>query len=577
MQSKPSTASDIATSTHKPTRGTPLASTDDSARQSGGQSGGQSGRKAGRRVQRSPIARLILALNLAGLMVLVGGALVLNEMRAGLVLARAAALETQAELIASVLSDLATRGRPDPGIEADRARTLIKRLNLPPDVRLRLIDPVGEVVADSWLLSDRTVARPLAPLDRLQLNALLDEAARNFARSLEGLDPRAGNVGVPERTLAVELALAFQGDAVKSRRLDDQGGRVISVSAPVQRVSAVVAVVTIESSDVDEIVQAERLALLPFISVAVLVSLLSALALTLGIARPLRRLALAAEKVQAGTQSGIDLPQLAARRDEIGDLARAVQDMTETLNERIAVNERFAADVAHEIKNPLTSIRSAVETAERVSDPAILARLRAVIASDVGRLDRLITDISNATRLEAEAVREPGGPVMLDAMLADLVSIYAATRNEHAPRIALERRGDGPWQVVGREGPLVQAVRNLIENARSFSPADGEIVIALESRLSAEGRMIDIAIEDQGPGIPEDRLEAIFDRFYTDRPKGTDFGRNSGLGLSIVRQITRAHNGRVWAENRMDQTCAIVGARFVMELPDPSRRNRPLA
>jgi two-component system sensor histidine kinase ChvG len=241
-----------------------------------------------------------------------------------------------------------------------------------------------------------------------------------------------------------------------------------------------------------------------------------------------------------------------------------MQAMTETLHDRIQANERFAADVAHELKNPLTSIRSAVETSQAVSDPAVRERMREVIARDVVRLDRLITDISNLSRLEAEIVREKRVRVDLGRLLDDIISIYRDTARPGDARITLDLSGaEGHTNVMGREGPLSQVVRNLVENARSFSPPSGEVKVALRQAGGPDGPVLRLTVEDEGPGVPPDKLEKIFERFYSDRPHGAKFGNNSGLGLSIVRQIVETHRGRVWAENRAEAR----GARFVVDLP----------
>ncbi|MEO1476058.1 MAG: HAMP domain-containing sensor histidine kinase, partial [Pseudomonadota bacterium] len=246
-----------------------------------------------------------------------------------------------------------------------------------------------------------------------------------------------------------------------------------------------------------------------------------------------------------------------------GQLAQSVDAMTETLFERITANEKFAADVAHELKNPLTSIRSAVETAERVKgDPEATEKLRQLIAKDVQRLDRLITDISNASRLEAEVTRVRTEILDIGRFLGDIVRTYSSTDDGRAQVVYDDLTRGGGLMVRGRDGPLGQVMRNLIDNARSFSPPDGSVRVVLRQDANGPQTMACIMVEDDGPGIPDDKLDKIFDRFYTDRPAGADFGNNSGLGLSIVKQIVTTHRGDVRAENR-DQG----GARFIVELP----------
>ncbi|MEM8920558.1 MAG: stimulus-sensing domain-containing protein, partial [Pseudomonadota bacterium] len=465
---------------------------------------GQANGRLARSILRSRIARLILASNLAGLLVLIVGALVLNEMRAGLVQARTESLRSEGELIASVMADLATRGDPQPELIGANARTVLKRLRLPPYTRARLIDTERDTIGDSFLLTDRIQEQDLPPIRSPNiLERGLMSVSTSASRLIEPLAPRRAGAIIEARSIEEEIALALEGEIAASQRFGERGERLISVSVPVRRVSAVVGALTLESGDIDAIIRAERAALTPFVGVAVLMALLTSALLTIGIARPLRRLSIAADRVRTGAAERFDLPALTNRKDEIGDLAAALEGMTAALSDRVEANERFAADVAHELKNPLTSIRSAVETSEAVKDPAVRDRMRAVIAKDVVRLDRLITDISNASRLEAEIAREKRTRVDIGRLLEDIVSIYRDTRKEGQPEISLELDpGMGGLDVMGREGPLGQVVRNLIENARSFSPEGGEVRITARGP-EPENPSLRITIEDDGPGVPE--------------------------------------------------------------------------
>ena len=513
----------------------------------------------------SPIARLILASNLAGLVILIVGALVLNEVRSNLVQARKESLKETSALISSVLTEVATRGEPEPRLINPAARAFLKRIEFSPSTRIRVLDVDNSVVADTYLLNDEIEGRELPPIRKpgaLALGWL--NIIRTLNATLEGVSPRGQPTIAEARTLEEEAMLALQGEVVASERFNDRGERIISVSAPIRLVGAVVGALTLETSDIAGIIAAERAALLPFIIVAVMVAVITSTLLTAVIARPLRKLSLASDRVRTGAAERLNLGSLSGRRDEIGDLAKAMQAMTETLHDRIQANERFAADVAHELKNPLTSIRSAVETSQAVSDPAVRERMREVIARDVVRLDRLITDISNLSRLEAEIVREKRVRVDLGRLLDDIISIYRDTARPGDARITLDLSGaEGHTNVMGREGPLSQVVRNLVENARSFSPPSGEVKVALRQAGGPDGPVLRLTVEDEGPGVPPDKLEKIFERFYSDRPHGAKFGNNSGLGLSIVRQIVETHRGRVWAENRPEAR----GARFVVDLP----------
>jgi two-component system sensor histidine kinase ChvG len=513
----------------------------------------------------SPIARLILASNLAGLVILIIGALVLNEIRSNLVQARKESLLDTTRIVSSFLTDNAIDREPD-ALNIAEVNRQLKRMPLTGVSRVRIFDPDAETVADTALLKDEIERKNLPPIRK---PSAIEEAWLNFVRSanraFENINIASSRMA-EARSLEEEVAIALKGDEVYSERFDDNAERVLSLTVPIKVVATVVGALTIETSDVAQIIAAERAALVPLILVAVLVAIITSTLLTLGIARPVRKLAIASDRVRIGAAEKLNLGKLHNRKDEIGDLARAMEAMTVSLYDRIQENERFAADVAHELKNPLTSIRSAVETAQTVQDPAVREKMREVIARDVIRLDRLITDISNLSRLEAEIVREKLARVDLARLLEDIVSIYRDTSRPGEARVILSIEGKDRYIVMGREGPLGQVIRNLVENARSFSPADGEVRVALSRVSQPRGPLLRMVVDDDGPGIPPDKVEKIFERFYTDRPQGAKFGNNSGLGLSIVRQIVETHRGQVWAENRIEDG-KTKGARFIVELP----------
>ncbi|HEY5409136.1 MAG TPA: stimulus-sensing domain-containing protein [Caulobacteraceae bacterium] len=507
----------------------------------------------------SKLGQLILVLNLLGLAILIAGALILNEMRRGLVLARIDGLRIQGELIGDVLAKGATRGSPEPELNAEYAKEIIELLYTPNSQRVRLFDVHGRLVADSYVVSDRVEWRPLPPARKRGRRQLRGEMLDKDASS----NPRT--VARAQASLNGEVAKAMKGYTVAEIRTAQNGERVVSVSMPVQRVEAVLGVLTLEAVDVDKIIAAQRRALLPFILVAIGVTLLSSFLLTWLIARPVRRLARAADSVRLSRSRAISLPDIAARKDELGDLSRALQAMTATLSERMDAIERFAADVAHEIRNPLTSLRSAVETLDLVTDAAARRRLFTILKQDVSRLDRLITDISNASRLDAELSRDEPRAFDAGRLLGEIVGLYADTSRPAGPKVVY--RGPelaDPILVMGREGPLSQVFRNLVDNARSFSPEGGTVRVS----LTRKARQAVVSVDDDGPGIPADNLETVFERFYTARPKGQAFGGHSGLGLSIARQIVQAHNGDIRAENRTDAEGKVTGARLSVSLPE---------
>lgn len=515
----------------------------------------------------SPIARLILASNLAGLIILIAGALVLNEVRASLVNARKASLEEMGALISSFMTDNATTDVP---VELDIEEVIRQLTSMPLTKATRIIvhDPRREIVADTRLIKDVINASNLPEIRQPSwLEKTWLEAVRAINRTFETVSATGRQPIAEALSLDEEVTRALDGEPVFSERFNEQAERVLSITMPIEKVLRVVGTLTIETSDVSEIIAAERAALVPLIIVAILVALITATLLTLGIARPLRRLALASDRVTTGAAERLNLGRLHDRKDEIGDLARAMEAMTVSLYDRIQENERFAADVAHELKNPLTSIRSAVETMQAISDPEKKEKMANVIARDVIRLDRLISDISNLSRLEAEIVREKLVRVDIKRLLEDIVSIYRDTVREGEATVTLKvTDAAAGHDVKGREGPLGQVIRNLVENARSFSPPNGEVTVTLSNAGSTRGPVVRVIVEDQGPGIPADKFEKIFQRFYTDRPAGAKFGNNSGLGLSIVRQIVETHRGQVWAENRLEGG-TVKGARFIVELP----------
>ena len=529
---------------------------------------------SGRRWPISPLTRRILAVNILALALLAGGFLYLGKYQASLVGQQIESLKTQGEVFAAALGEGAVLDSVDEGeiLLPDLARQMMRRLVEPTRTRARLFDMKGEIIADSRVLRgpgdsvqvlELPAPKTAGPITRFAdriYDWVVDELPRRTRYPVyrENASQRADDYPEVIRALRGETASAIRGDPASA-------GLVLSVAIPVQRYKQVLGAVMLStgSGEIEEEVRTVRLELLRIFSVALLVTVLLSFYLAGTIVRPIRRLAGAAERAR-GRRARVEIPDFTRRGDEIGDLSGSLREMTDALWQRMSAIESFAADVAHEIKNPLSSLRSAVETAVRIEDPANQRRLMAIILDDVERLDRLITDISDASRLDAELGRLEVAPIDIAAMLEALADLHESTRTEGAPHLVLELTDrNRPPIVTGIETRLSQVFRNLIANAVSFSPPFGEI------RLTArhDGRAVLIAVEDQGPGIPDDKLTAIFDRFYTERPLGEKFGTHSGLGLSISKQIVEAHRGMIWAENRKDENRANMGARFCIRLP----------
>ncbi|MBV8778215.1 MAG: stimulus-sensing domain-containing protein [Alphaproteobacteria bacterium] len=520
----------------------------------------------------SPLTRRIVAVNVLPLALLAVGFLYLGKFEASLIGQQVEALRTQGEIFAAALGEGAVLDSPDEGetLLPDLARQMMRRLVAPTHTPARLFDRDGKLIADSRVLSgpgDAVEVSELPPPDNKGELTRFGLRAYDWLTGLlphpRGYPAYRGGSSAADFPEADRALHGETGSAV--RRDPSDSGLVISVAVPVQRYKEVLGAVMLSSAngDIEAELRTVRFEVLRIFGVALLVTLLLSMYLAGTIGRPIRRLAEAAERVR-GRGARVDIPDLTRRGDEIGDLSRSLREMTDALWLRMSAIESFASDVAHEIKNPLSSLRSAVETAVRIDDPLKQQRLLAIILDDVERLSRLITDISDASRLDAEMSRDVLEPINLAAMLRALVDIHETTRSEGAARVVLslpDRRRD--VFVQGLESRLSQVFLNLISNAVSFSPPGGEIRITARE----DGRAVIVSIDDDGPGIPGEKLTTIFDRFYTERPAAEKFGTHSGLGLSISKQIVEAHRGRIWAENRRDATGTVCGARFLLRLP----------
>ena len=581
----------------------------------------------------SSLTRRIVVLNLGGLVALLIGFLYLNQFREGLIDARVQSLQTQGEIIAAAIASSATVDTDSLTIDPEKLLQLapgqsygvgdetepsldfsinpelvgpvLRRLISPTRTRARIYDRDGYLLIDSASLTARSnILRFDLPASGGQGQATPSPLVQlwNAIKSKLGSPdlPIYEDIGVADGRAYPEVDHALNGNAGSIVRMNNKGETIISVAVPIQRFRAVrgALLLSTQGGDIDKIIASERWAIIRIFLVSAGVMFLLSLSLAGTIAEPMHRLAEAAERVRRGVKSRQEIPDFTDRSDEIGHLSGALRDMTGALYNRIEAIESFAADVAHELKNPLTSLRSAVETLPRAKSNEARARLLEVIQHDVRRLDRLISDISDASRLDAELARADAEPVDLARLLKAVVDLANQVKREDGVGFQLDvapAGEDGPYIVLGHDSRLGQVLNNLVDNARSFSAHGGSVRLALR-RAKNSGRDghvqdgIEIIVDDDGPGIPAHAFERIFERFYTDRPN-QGFGQNSGLGLSISRQIIEAYGGKIWALNRLESTgrrnsiavtgdgrrfvdeeneeCQgnVVGARFVVWLP----------
>jgi two-component system sensor histidine kinase ChvG len=521
----------------------------------------------------------VLAVNMVAVLMLAMGLLYLDRYRQNLIVTQLDSLAIQGSIFAAALGEAAVASNPSVGRDTLTAfaRPMVRRLAVPAQLRARLFAANGDLIADSqhvgMLRGGVEVTPLLPPRAHGIVTSMLDAYDWIVGHFSSGPEyPLYAENFIPLARHYPEAQKALTGEPARSVRQTRAGRLILSVALPVQHYKHVLGVLMVSAGDA-KINEALRNVRVEIISVlgGVLV-LIVALSLWLAgtIARPVRRLAAAAAEVRAGRGVSVEIPDLTGRGDEIGDLSGALRDMTAALWARMGAIEGFAADVAHEIKNPLTSLRSAVETASKIDDPVKQRRLMSIILDDVQRLDRLISDISDASRLDAELGRTRLRRVDLSGLLATLLEVEVAAAESHgpsAPKLFLDLPEDDPISVRGIEDRLVQVLRNLIANATSFSPPGGTVLIAARRKDAR----VTVTIEDQGPGLPDGKLEAIFDRFYSERPVDEKFGTHSGLGLSISKQIIDAHRGRIWAEN-MIADGRVAGARFTVVLMAAHRR-----
>ena len=507
-------------------------------------------------------------------------------------------LEENARFLESVLDEFGIRGaiikvRPGPIV------TLYELEPAPGTKTSRVIGLADDIARSMSAISARIYAipgrnaigieLPNATRKTVLLRELLESKSEGFRSWINGLFDRIDKFffspngmfppaevapyNEPEIPGAVdfdEVMSALQGESARALRADREEGMTLYVAVPVQRYKQIMGAVLLSrgGEDILATLRSVRLDILKIFAVTLAVTVTLSLYLADTIARPIHDLAEAAERVRRHRDRHVAIPDFTEQGDEIGDLSGAFSDMTAALWQRMDAIESFAADVAHEIKNPLTSLHSAVETVAGVKDPEQRDKLLAVVLDDVQRIDRLISDISDASRLDAELSRATRVPVDVAALLVTLSDMHNTTSSSaEGPFLTVEAKVGTDFHVAAIEDRLAQVFRNLIANAVSFSPPGGRITCRITQGNAGDGEIVAVTVEDQGPGIPESKRETIFERFYTERPEGEKFGTHSGLGLSISRQIVEAHGGTLRAENLTDRNDRVCGALFTVHLP----------
>jgi two-component system sensor histidine kinase ChvG len=496
----------------------------------------------------------ILAINIFALAILAGSIFYLDGFRSRLTTEALTNADTEVRIIADSLA-LAEPGEKN---------MLIRRLGQHSRTRLRVYRRDGAKIMDSWAGAPATyvLRDPSKEAWRKDVARLLD----NMLDAIVGAPPPPPLTEPADDRLPAwsEATQALRnGRATIMLRRAPEGTPFISAASPIAGTSEVV-LLTRNARDVRRVVRDERLTLGIILLATIIVSVLLSVFLARTIALPLRRLARAAHAVRLGRAREVSVPLLPARSDEIGLLARALHDMTQTLRDRIDATEAFAADVTHELKNPLASLRSAVDGLDRIEDPALRRKLIEVVHSDVVRLDRLVVDIAAISRLDAELSRARFEPVDLGQLIESLLGGWDKRAGERQVRIAFGRPRVGSTLVMGDESRLTRAIDNLVDNAISFSPPGGLIEVGA-ARIGGD---VIVSVEDEGPGVPAEAREAIFQRFNSLRPDEEDFGRHSGLGLAIARATIEGHGGTIGAEDRHDGRS---GARFVIRFPEARR------
>lgn len=549
------------------------------------------------------LARRIFLSNLLGLAVLLGGILWWSQHQAWLISARVESLKIQGEIIAAAIASNATidtdrlafdqerlpeaDGRRmlfredgfaamELSLRPDRVAPVLRRLILPAhNTRARIYTREGTLIVDS---SEMIGARAddTRPEEKVRVKTFWTRVAAWF----DGSDlPVYREIGSANGTYYPEVRQALRGVTFPPMLLlTDEGKQIVSHAVPIQRRNAILGVLLLSTrpGEIDEILSKERWLTFAAAGMALFATLMASILLARTISRPMRRLSATAEQVSQNLTARAELPVFSDRRDEVGQMASAFRRMTAALYRRIEASEKFAADVAHELKNPLAAARGTADVLGYARTDAERQQLVDQLQSELKRLNRLITDVSNASRLDAELARQQTAPVDISMVLRGVVDVSGDVLASDGRRILFDvgAAPAGSCVVNAHEGRLGQVVTNLIDNALSFSPPNGTVTV----RVRRVGGDVEFVVEDEGPGIPPDRKEAIFERFYSDRPQSDQIsGKNSGLGLSISREIVTAYGGRIWAENIEPNGRAASGARFVVRIPAASASFRGAA
>jgi two-component system sensor histidine kinase ChvG len=543
--------------------------------------------------------------NLIGLLILLGGYWYLNQYKDWLVDAKLDSLTAQGEIIAQAIAASATpsgkREELDPEVQPEivppldgisdggfaaltfsigpeKVAPILRRL-IQPDIRARVYDREGRLIVDTddFQLKRKAADARSGATDRPRTKNLWTRLTEIFFASdlpvLRELDRVNGNYYPPVRS-------AMAGTGTPMLLLNEEGQQIVSYAAPIVRARQIhgVLLMSTDPGEIEKVLSKERNAILKLAGLALAASLLVSVLLAYSVAGPIHKLAQAAQAVSVDINARHQLPEFTDRNDEVARLAEAFRAMTASLHRRIEASEKFAADVAHELKNPLTAANATAQSLVYARTDDERDQLVSQIRGELKRLNRLISDVSNASRLDAELALQQREPVDVAEVLANVVATFKDLTSDTGRSLELEciQSGQDDLVVLGQDGRLGQVATNLIDNAISFSPEDGKVKVVARRT----GNLVEFAIEDDGPGIDPDKLEKVFERFYTYRPtETTSRGNNSGLGLSITREIVKAHGGNIWAENRRPERSdnGVVdgqrrGARFVVQIPAAPRR-----